>query len=66
MCTGVTVTRRYLPPSRRTNIAGSNTIAHAVVTMEKAIAVLRIQGDFQKNCFLKDGLAKYEFFCVDI
>ena len=53
MCTGITVTRRYVPLSRRTNIAGSNIVALAVIT--------RNQGDFQKDSvFLKDGLAKYD------
>ena len=53
MCTGITVTRRYVPLSRRTNIAGSNIVAHSVVTMETSSKVLRNQGDFQKNCFLR-------------
>ena len=55
MCTGITVTRQYVSPSRGTNIAGSNIVAHAVVTMETSSAFLRNQGDFQK-----DGLAKYD------
>ena len=31
--------------------------------MEKSSAFLRSQGDFQKDCFLKDGLAKYDVKC---
>ena len=60
MCTGITVTRRYVPLSWRTNIAISNIVAHAVVTMDTLSAFLRNQGDFQKDCFLKDGLVKYD------
>ena len=60
MCTGITVTRRFVPLSRRTNIAGSNIVAYAVVTMETSSACLRNQEDFQKDCFLKDGLIKYD------
>ena len=52
MCTGITVTKRYVPLSRRMNIAGFNIIVHAVVTMETS-AFLRNQGDFQKYCFFK-------------
>ena len=32
--------------------------AHAVVTMETSSVFLRSYGDFQKDCFLKDGLEK--------
>ena len=52
MCTGITITR-YVPLSQRTNIAGSNIVALAVVTMEILSAVLRNQGNFQKDCFFK-------------
>ena len=45
MNNSITVTRQYGPFSRRTNIAGSNFVAHAVVTME---------------AFLKIGLANYD------
>ena len=31
-----------------------------VVTKEISSAFLRSQGDFQKDCFLKDGLTKYD------
>ena len=55
MCTGITVNRRYVPLSRRTNITGSNIVALVVVTMETSSAFLRNQGDSQK-----DGLAKYD------
>ena len=56
MCTGITVTRRYVALSQRTNTAGSNIVALVVVTMETSSAFLR--NHFQKDCFLKDGLAK--------
>ena len=56
MCIEITVTR-YVP---HTNIAGSNIVALAVVTMETLLAFLRNQGDFQKDSFLKDGFAKYD------
>ena len=35
------------------NIAGSNIVALAVVTMETSSAFLRNVGDFQKDCFFK-------------
>ena len=60
MCTGITVTRRYVPSSQRTNKTGSKIEAHAGVTMETLSAFPRSQGDFQKDCFFKDGLAKYD------
>ena len=44
MCTGITVTRRYVPRSRRTNKVGSKIGAHAVVTMETSSAFLRSRG----------------------
>ena len=34
MCTGITVTRQYVPCPRRTNKAGSKIEVHMVVTME--------------------------------
>ena len=55
MCTGITVTRRYVPFSRRTNIAGLNIVALAVITMETSLAFLRIS---KRTVFLKDELAK--------
>ena len=58
MCTGITVARRYVPFSRRTIIADSNIVALAVVAMETSSAFLRNRGDFQNDCFLKDGLTK--------
>ena len=54
MCTGITVTRRYVP------LSGMNIVALMVATMEASSASLRNQGDFQKDCFLKDRLAKYD------
>ena len=60
MYTGITVTRRYVLLSQRTNIAGLNIVALTVVTMETSSAFLRNQGDFQKDCFLKDELVKYD------
>ena len=50
----------HVPHSRRTNTASLKLNAHAVVTMETSSVFLRSQGDFQKDCFLKDGLAKYD------
>ena len=60
MCTGITVTRRYVPRSRRTNRAVSKIEAHAVVTMETSSAFLRSQGASKRTVFLQDGLAKYD------
>ena len=60
MSAGITVTRRIVPGSQRTNEGGSKIGAHAVITMETSLAFLRSQGDFQKNCFFNDGLAKYD------
>ena len=40
------------------NEAGSKIEAHAFITVETSF--LRSQGDFQKDCFLKDGFAKYD------
>ena len=34
--------------------------AHAVITMKTLSGFPRSQGDFPKDCFLKDGLAKYD------
>ena len=60
MCTGITVTKQYVPCSWRTNKAVSKIDAHVVVTMETSSAFLRSQEDFQKDYFLKNGLAKYD------
>ena len=60
MCTGISVTRWYVLRSQQTNKAGSKIDAYMVVTMETLSAFLRSQGDFQKDCFLKDGLAEYD------
>ena len=59
MCPGITLIRRYVPRSWQSNKAGSKIEAHAVVTMETLSAFLS-RGDFEKDCFLKDGLAKYD------
>ena len=59
MCTGITVTMRYVPRSRRINIAGLKLDAHTVITMETSSVFLRSQG-FPKALFLKDGLAKHD------
>ena len=40
--------------------AGSKIEAQAIVTIETSSAFPRSQGDFQKDCFFKDGLAKYD------
>ena len=60
MCTGITVTRRYILLSRHMNIASFKIVAHAVVTMETSSEFLRNQGDFQRTVFFKDGLAHYD------
>ena len=61
MCTGITVTRQYIPLSWRImNKAGSNIVALAVVTMETLPAFLRNQGISKRTVFFKDGLAKYD------
>ena len=59
MC--ITVTRRCGPLSRRTNIAGSNFVVHAVVTMETLSLFRQLKGISKRTAFLKDGLAKYDF-----
>ena len=58
MCTGIIITR-HVPCSWRMNIAGSKLDTHTVVTMETS-SVFLSQRDFQKDCFLQDGLAKYD------
>ena len=60
MCTSITVTRRCGPLSHRTNIAGSNIVAHAVVTMETLSHFRELKGISERTAFLKDGLAKYD------
>ena len=60
MCAGITLTQRYVPHSQQTNIAGWKIEAHKVVTMETSSAFLRSQEDFQMDCFLKEGLTKYD------
>ena len=56
MCTGIRVTGRYVPLSQQKNKTSSNIIAVAVVTMETLSAVLKNQGDFQKEFFKMDWL----------
>ena len=60
MCTSITVTRQYRLLSWRTNIAGSNIIAHAVVTMETLLLFRELKVISKKTAFLKDGLVKYD------
>ena len=60
MCTSITVTRRCVPLSRRTNIAGSNIVAHTDVTMETLSLFRELKGISKRTAFLKDGLAKYD------
>ena len=57
MCTGISVIRRYVPLSRRTNIAGLNIIALAVVAMETSSVFLRNQG-FPKGLFFKGWIGE--------
>ena len=57
MCSNITVTRRCVPLSRRTNIAGSNIIAHADVTTD-IVASLGTQGDFQKDCIFNGWIGE--------
>ena len=63
MCTTNAVTRRCGLLSRRTNIAGSNIVAHAVVTME-AFPGTQGQGGFQKDCFFKGRIGELVIFFV--
>ena len=49
MCTSITITRRCGPLPRRTNIAGSNIVAHAVVTMETLSLFLDVMKNLKKN-----------------
>ena len=60
MCTSIIVTIQCGLLSRRTNLAGSNIIAHAVVTMETLSLFRELEGIFKRTAFLKDGLAKYD------
>ena len=60
MYTSITVTKRCGPLSRRTNIVGSNIVAHAVVTMETLSFFREPKGISKRTAFLKDGLAKYD------
>ena len=63
MCTSITVTRRCDPLSRRTNIAGSNIVAHADVsryTVETLSLFREFKGISKRTAFLNDGLAKYD------
>ena len=55
MCTNIAVTRRCVPLSRQMNIAGSNIIVHAVVTMETLLHFQELKGISKKTVFLKDG-----------
>ena len=59
MRTGITVTKRCGLLSRRTNIAGSNIVAHVVVAMEMSL-FRELKGISKRTAFLKDGLAKYD------
>ena len=59
MCTSITVTRRCGPLSRRTNISGSNIVAHAVVTMETVSLFRELKGISKRTAFFKGGQAKY-------
>ena len=60
MCTSITVTRLCVLLSWRTNIAGSNIVAHADVTMETLSLFWELKGIFLRTAFLNDGLAKYD------
>ena len=60
MCTSITVARRCGPLSRRMNIAGSNIVAHAVVTMATLSHFRELKGISKRTAFLKDGLAQYD------
>ena len=59
MCTSITLTRRCCPLSWQMNIAGSNIVAFAVVTMEILLFFREPKGISERTAFLKDGLAKY-------
>ena len=69
MCTGITVTRRYVLLSWRTNIAGSNIIVLVVATMETSSAFLRNRGISKRAVFLRMDwqnmtLASGDYFVV--
>ena len=65
MCTSITVTKRCGPLSQRTNIAGLNIVAHAVVTMEILSLFQELKGISKRAAFLNDGLAKYDIMPGD-
>ena len=44
----------------RTNIAGSNIVAHVDVTMETLSLFRELKGISKRTVFLNDGLAKYD------
>ena len=60
MCTSITVTRRCVPLSWRTNIAGSNIVAHVDVTTETLSIFQELKGISKRTAYLKAGLAKYD------
>ena len=59
MCTSITVTRCGLL-SQQTDIAGSNIVAHAIVTMETLLLFRELKGISKRAAFLKDGLVIYD------
>ena len=59
MCTSITVTRRCGPLPGRMNIADSNIVAHADVTMETLSHFREFEWISKRTVFLMDGLAKY-------
>ena len=64
MCTSITVTRQCGSLSRQMNIAGSNIVVHAVVTMEILSLFRELKGISKRTAFLKDGFAKYDVSAV--
>ena len=53
MCTGITVTKRYVPRSRQTNKTGSKIDTHTVVTMLHRQCFKEGRGISKKTVFLK-------------
>ena len=52
MCTGITVAKRYVP------MKVDSKIEH-MLSYGNIVSITKKSGDFPKNCFFKDRLAKY-------
>ena len=58
MCTSITVTRQCGPLSRQTNIAGSNIVAHAVITMETLSLFREFKGISKRTAFFNGWISE--------